>query len=210
MDLVSARKAMVDSQVRTSDVTDTAIHKAMLETRREALCAPDRAFSAYADAVVPIGPGRSLMRAREVGKLLQALRPRPGERALAIAAPYAAVLMARMGLEVEAQESDPHVAAILEPALVEAGVRLTVQSLGQPSGGDWDVVVSEGAVSVVPDAWLEALKPGGRLAAVERDGPIGHARLFVRSGSGATSRRELFDAAPEMLAGFEKRPTFAL
>lgn len=210
MDFVSARKAMVDSQVRTSDVTDVAIHKAMLATPREDFCAPDRAFTAYADAVVPIAPGRSLMRAREVGKLLQALRPKAGERALAIAAPYAAALMARMGLEVTAQESDPHVAAVLEPALKASGVATAVQALGQPAGEGFDLIVCEGGVSAAPQAWLDALKPGGRMAVVERDGPIGHARLFVRGASGATSRLELFDASPEMLAGFEKRPTFAL
>ena len=74
MDLVSARKNMVDSQVRTSDVTNTAIHSAMLNTAREDFCAPERAFAAYADAVVPIAAGRSLMRSRETAKLLQALK----------------------------------------------------------------------------------------------------------------------------------------
>lgn len=210
MDPVSARKAMVDSQVRPSDVTDVAIHQAMLAVPREDFCAPDRAFSAYADVGVPIAPGRSLMQAREVAKLLQALRPRRGERALAIAAPYAAALMAHMGLEVDAQESDPAVAARVEPAVIAAGARLTVQSLNQPCGSGWDVIICEAGVGELPEAWLAALKPGGRLAFVERDGPVGRAQLVVKAGSGATSRRELFDATPPMLAGFEKRPTFAL
>ena len=48
-----------------------------------------------------------------------------------------------MGLEVEAQESDPAVAAVLEPALRAAGVATTVQGLGQPSRSDWDLIVSE-------------------------------------------------------------------
>lgn len=210
MDLVSARKAMVDSQVRTSDVTDIAIQRAMLETHREDFCAPDRTFAAYADAVVPIADGRFLMQAREVGKLLQALRPLPGERALALAAPYAAALMARMGLEVVAQEADGTVAALVEGGIAAAGSELVVADLSTPEGSDWDLIVSEGAVVAVPDAWLKALKPGGRLAVVERDGPVGHARLFVRATSGTISSRDLFDATPPTLAGFEKRPTFAL
>ena len=49
---------------------------------------------------------------------------------------------------------------------------------------------------------------GGTLAVVEREGPMGVARLYVRTGAGATSRRELFDASPDMLAGLDKRPTF--
>ena len=69
MDLVSARRNMVDSQVRTSDVTNTAIHDAMLAIPRERFCAPGREFAAYADAKAPIADGRSLMPAREVGTI---------------------------------------------------------------------------------------------------------------------------------------------
>ena len=208
MDLVSARRNMVDSQVRTSDVTNTAIHDAMLAIPRERFCAPGREFSAYADAKAPIADGRSLMAAREVGKLLQALAPRPGERALCMAAPYAAAVLARMGLSVKAVEASEAAAAVVRPALAEAGVDLAVEPLDQVAGGDWDIIISEGAVSSAPQAWLDALRVGGRLAVVEREGPVGVARLHVRTGAGATSRRELFDASPDMLAGLDKRPTF--
>ena len=208
MDLVSARRNMVDSQVRTSDVTNTAIHDAMLAIPRERFCAPGREFVAYADAKALIADGRSLMPAREVGKLLQALAPRPGERALCVAAPYAAAVLAHMGLSVKAVEAGESAAAVVRPALADAGVELAVEPLDQVSGGDWDIIVSEGAVSSAPQAWLDALRVGGRLAVVEREGPMGVARLYVRTGAGATSRRELFDASPDMLAGLDKRPTF--
>ena len=208
MDLVSARRNMVDSQVRTSDVTNTAIHDAMLAIPRERFCAPGREFAAYADAKALIADGRSLMPAREVGKLLQALAPRPGERALCVAAPYTAAVLAHMGLSVKAVEAGESAAAVVRPALADAGVELAVEPLDQVSGGDWDIIVSEGAVSSAPQAWLDALRVGGRLAVVEREGPMGVARLYVRTGAGATSRRELFDASPDMLAGLDKRPTF--
>lgn len=207
MDFASARQHMVDSQVRTSDVTDFALQAAMRAVPRERFCAPARAFAAYAEAEVEIAPGRKLMAAREVGKLLQAARPRAGERALALAAPYAAALMARMGLEVTAQEEDARAATVLAGALADEGVELRTAPLAEPAAGDWDLIVSEGAVSAVPEAWLKALKPGGRLVVVERDGPVGRASLYVRSGDVA-ARRELFDAAPSMLPGFERKPAF--
>lgn len=208
MDLASARRNMVDSQVRISDVTNPAIVSAMLATPRERLCAPGTAHAAYVDRNVPIAGGRSLMPARDVGKLLQALAPRPGERALCLAAPYSAALLAQMGLTVHAQDSDEAALGVVRPLLEELGVTVTAQRLDQPAGGDWDMIISEGGVGEVPAAWVEALRIGGRLAAVERSGPIGVARLFVRTGAQATSRRELFDAAPEMLAELDRTPTF--
>ena len=111
MDFTAERKAMVDSQVRVNDVTDRAIHLAMMAVPREKFCAPDRAFAAYSEEPVVIAGERRLMPARDVAKLLQAADAREGEKALAIAAPYAAALLARMGVSVTAQESDDAVFA---------------------------------------------------------------------------------------------------
>jgi protein-L-isoaspartate(D-aspartate) O-methyltransferase len=207
MDFVSARKNMVESQVRTNDVTDVDIQDAMRAVARERFCAPARAFAAYAEAEPEICPGRWLMQPRDISKLLQLADPKSGEKALAIAAPYAAAVLARIGLKVTAQEGDARAAAVVGDALDEYGADLQVADLHAPVGGGYDLIVCEAAVAEVPAAWLAALAPGGRLAVVERTGPVGKAKLFVRTASGASSR-EAFDATPPMLGGFEKKPTF--
>ena len=209
MDYAAARKLMVDSQVRVNDVTDRALQAALLDAPRERLLPADRAFAAYAEMEPEIAAGRRLMLPRDVSKLLMALAARPGERALAIAAPYAAVVLARMGLEVTAQESEAAVFEVAGATLADEGVATTVAPLARPAGEGWDVIVSEAAVPVRPDAWLDALKVGGRLAVVERTGPTGKAILYVRGEQGL-SRRELFDAAPPVLAELAPEPTFAL
>lgn len=209
MDLTSARNNMVESQVRTSDVTGLELQHAMRNVARERFCAPARAFAAYAEAEVEIAPGRSLMKARDLGKLLQAAAPKAGEKALAIAAPYAAAVMAHMGLDVTAQEADGRAAVVVEQGLSQSGVALVVQDFAAPTGADYDLIVCEAAVAEAPQAWLDALKPGGRLALVLRDGPVGKARLLLKGERGASSR-ELFDSTPSMLAGFERAPTFQL
>ncbi len=43
----------------------------------------------------------------------------------------------------------------------------------------------------------------------ERDGPMGQARLYLRTGE-AVGARTLFDAAPPILAGFEAPRVFSL
>lgn len=209
MDFAAARKMMVDSQVRVNDVTDRALQAALLAVPRERYCAPDRAFSAYVEVEAEIAGGRRLMLPRDVAKLLNALQARPGERALAIGGPYAAAVLAQMGLKVTAQDADDAVLDVVGPALGEAGVEVVSAPFDRPHGESHDLIVSEGAVAARPDAWLAALAPGGRLAVVERTGPGGRAVLYVRGREGF-SRRELFDAAPDMLPGMAAEPAFAL
>ncbi|HWE48009.1 MAG TPA: protein-L-isoaspartate O-methyltransferase [Caulobacteraceae bacterium] len=208
MDIGQARANMVDTQVRTNDVTDLDLVEAIRVVPRERFCAPARAFAAYADAEPEICPGRWLMRPRDVAKLLQAARPVRGEKALAIAAPYAAAVLAKVGLEVTAQEGDARAVAVVGPALEEAGVVSVTADLATPQGADWDLIVCEGAVGLAPQAWVAALRPGGRLAVVVRDGPVGKARLFVRLENGGESSREVFDATPPVLQGFERQSVF--
>lgn len=209
MDYAAARKVMVDSQVRVNDVTDRALQAALLSTPRERLCAPDQAYVAYAEVAPEITSSRRLMQAREIAKLLQAADAREGERALAIAAPFAAAVLARMGLSVTAQEASGSVFEVVGEALAESGVETVVAPFTAPHGEGWDLIVSEMATPARPEAWLAALRPGGRLVVVERSGPMGRAVLYVRGREGY-SRRELFDAAPQVLAELAPVPTFAL
>src|SRR5947207_14686995 len=98
-DFRAARLNMVESQVRTNDVTDLGVQDAMRVVPREDYCG-GKAHLAYADAEVEYAPGLFLLKPRDVSKLLQAIRPKPGERALAISAPYAAAVLREIGLAV--------------------------------------------------------------------------------------------------------------
>ena len=185
IDFAAQRATMVESQVRVADVTDYALQDAMRTVPREALLPPEVAYLAYADVEVAYAPGRWLLKPRDVAKLLQAVRPQPGERALAIAAPYAAAVLVAMGLQV---------------TRLDEGDLTAVSDV-------YDVVVCEGAVSSVPAAWCEQLRLGGRLGVVVRTGQIGRAELYLRSERDV-GRRDLFDCAPPIMAGFEPKPAF--
>lgn len=207
MDYFAARQNMVESQVRVNDVTDTAIQKAMRTIARERLCAPSQAFAAYGEVDAEIAPGRYLMKPRDVSKLIHALEPKPGEKALCLGAPYAAAVLAEVGLNVVAQEGDARANAVTELYLKELGVEVVTADLLRPAGTDYDIIITEGAVTQVPAQWLEALKVGGRLGVVHRDNAVGHAHVHLRLEQGA-SAREVFDSTPRMLPGFEKTVAF--
>jgi protein-L-isoaspartate(D-aspartate) O-methyltransferase len=184
-DFAAARLNMVESQVRIADVTDVRIHDVMRTLPRETFMPPERAFQAYADLEVEYAPGRWLLKPRDVAKLVHALRPMPGERALAISAPYAGAVIAALGVQV---------------TTAEAG-----DDLPQ---GPFDIVVCEGAVARAPDSWMTVLAMNGRLGVVERSGMVGKACLYVKAADGI-GRRELFDGFPPVLAGFEPQHGFA-
>jgi len=187
-DNAAARLNMVESQVRPADVTDVRLHDAMRALEREEFLPPAKAYLAYADIEVEYAPGRWLLKPRDVAKLLQVVRPMPGERALAIAAPYAAAVLERLGLAV---------------------TRLDEGDLSQPPAGEaYDLIVCEGAVGRVPAAWLSALAPRGRLGVVERDGPVGKACVYLRTEDGV-GRREVFDSTPPVMPGFAAEHGFA-
>jgi len=207
MDFTAARNNMVESQVRVNDVTDEGLQHAMRHVQRERLCAPARAFGAYGEVESPIAPGRALMKPRDIAKLLQAIEPKAGEKALAIAAPYAAAVMAKLGVSVIEQEGDPRAMAVVEPYLKELGVTTVTADLKAPSGAQYDVIIAEGAVAELPASWLKALKVGGRLAVVLRAGAMGRARVYIRLEHGF-SEREVFDSAPSVLPGFEPAASF--
>ena len=178
VDFAAARDIMVDSQVRTQDVTDLAIQDAMRAFPREGLVPAGKGWIAYADTEIEYAPGRWMLRPRDVAKLLQAIGPRAGERALAISAPYAGAILSLMGLSVSRVDAR------------------------DPVGGTFDVIVCEGAVGRTPVGWPMALTIGGRLGVVERDGPVGQAHLYFRTADTIASRA-VFDCTPPNMAGFE-------
>ncbi|MBI1683236.1 protein-L-isoaspartate O-methyltransferase family protein [Caulobacter hibisci] len=186
-DFAAARLNMVESQIRTADVTDLPLQDALRVVPRENLVPAGKGYLAYADAEVEYAPGRALMRPRDIGKLLQIIKPRAGEKALAIAAPYAAVVLETMGLAV---------------------TRLDGDDLAAVPGGEYDVIVCEGGVPKAPGAWTAALALHGRLGVVERQGPVGRATLYVRAEDGVGARA-VFDSTPSLLAGFPVEAGFA-
>ncbi len=190
LDFGAARLNMVENQVRTNDVPDLDIQDAMRVVEREQFCSPEKRYLAYAQAPVEYAPGWFLMEPRDVSKLLQAIAPRPGERALAIAAPYAAAVLRKIGL------------AVTE---LKAGDDLKAAVPGEP----YPVIVCEMGVAETPQTWKDSLAVGGRLGVVERRGPVGKAKLFTRGEDALVACREIFDSTPPIMPGFQAALSFA-
>jgi protein-L-isoaspartate(D-aspartate) O-methyltransferase len=216
-DFATARRHMVDGQVRTADVTDLRILGAMQDVPRERFVPPEAAGLAYLDLDLAVGPGgsggRRLLRPMVLGKLLQAADIGAADRVLDVgcATGYAAAILARFAADVIALEEDAGLAETARKALAaESKVKVAVGPLvqGWTQGGPYDVILLEGSTEVPPHALCRQLKDGGRLVCVLGSGPDGRAVVYSRSGDDI-GYRLFFDAAAPLLPGFAKAPEFA-
>jgi protein-L-isoaspartate(D-aspartate) O-methyltransferase len=215
-DFATARRNMVDGQVRTTNVTDLRVIAAMLEVPRETFVAPANAALAYLDLDVPVGEGagaRRLLKPQVVAKLLQAADLAATDRVLDVgcATGYGAALLARIAAQVVALEQDPALAQTARAALAglpNVSVQSGTLSEGWPQGGPYGAIVLEGATEVAPQALFRQLKDGGRLVCVLGSGPGAKGVVYRRSGE-ETGGRAVFDAAAPLLPGFVRPLEFA-
>ncbi|MEJ6394198.1 protein-L-isoaspartate O-methyltransferase [Gymnodinialimonas sp. 2305UL16-5] len=213
-DFTQRRITMVDTQVRPSDVTKLTILDAMLSVPRETYV-PDAARDlAYMDNPIALGGDRYLLDPRAIAKMLDAIEPTPQDLVLEIGAGggYTTALLAYLAEAVVALESDEDLARDAETALSDHGVdnAAVIQGdlvSGSAKHGPFDAVAIFGGVEDVPAEIIDQLKENGRIAAIFMDGPLGEARLGIKSG-GQVSWRMIFNATATVLPGFANVPSF--
>jgi protein-L-isoaspartate(D-aspartate) O-methyltransferase len=213
-DYAAAREAMVDSQVRPSDVTRYPIIEALLYVPREEYVPEAMKPVAYLGEHVPLEPGRVLLDPRVFAKMLDALNVGPKDLVLDVGCGmgYSSAVLARMCEAVIALEEDPDLARRAEEILSRNGVDNAVVETGplvegKANHGPFDAVIIEGSIEVLPAALAAQLKPGGRIVAVFGDGRYGYARLGINTPAGIAWRR-IFDATAPVLPGFNETKAF--
>ena len=208
------RLQMVNCQLRTGDVVDQEVLSAFLDTPREPFVAVECRPLAYVDRETPALGARTrrLLRPLTLARMLQAAGVNAGDRALDVGggSGYGAALLDAMGAKVVALESDPGAAAAAR-GLLAGRERVTVVEGPLPEGaaqiGPFDVIVVEGAFRVAPDPLVAQLADGGRLVGIDAILGASQAALYEKR-AGGVSWRALFEAAADVLDGFEPALTF--
>jgi protein-L-isoaspartate(D-aspartate) O-methyltransferase len=216
------RVNMVESQVRTADVTDRRIIQAMLDVPREIFVSAGLQALAYMDEAVPLTrsangrTGRELLAPRTFAKLIQLAEIEPEAAVLdfGCASGYSTAVLARLARLVVAVEVDASLAARASEALrglhIDNAVVIAGElQAGAPTHAPFDAMVLEGAVVDVPHGLLEQLKDGGRLVAVVAEAGFGRAQVWRRAGK-TFAARPAFDAGAGPLPGFSREPVFSL
>jgi protein-L-isoaspartate(D-aspartate) O-methyltransferase len=183
----------------------------MGEVARERFVPAGRLPLAYADALVPLKPGRDLNSPMAIGRLLTQAAPREGEKALLVGAAtgYAAALLERLVGSLVAVEEDEELAGHAKAALAGTAVELVVASLagGWVAGAPYDLILIDGAVERVPDALIGQLRDGGRLAAAIVEQGVTRLAIGRKAGEGF-AMAAFADAAAAVLPGFAKPRAF--
>ena len=119
-DTATARRMMVDGQVRTADVTNLDLIGAMLAVPRELFVPPALADQAYLDSDIALGGGRALLKPMVLAKLIQGAHVGAGDRVLDVgcATGYSSAVLSRLAGSVVALEEDAALAQRARDALV--------------------------------------------------------------------------------------------
>ena len=214
LDYAQARRLMVDCQLRTFDVNDVPVLDAFEAIARERFVPAGREDFAYIDQTLRLGPeGRAVAAPMLLARLIQALAIQPGDKALDVGTGYGygAAILNHLGAKVTALDSSADLVAGARERLADAtGIEIVQGPIaaGAPTSGPFEAILVNGRIETRPQALLDQLADGGRLACVMGPDRAAKATLFVRAGD-AFGARPLFDAALPALGAFAAEAGFA-
>jgi len=216
MNLEQARFNMIEQQIRPWDVLDPSVLELLHVVHREDFVPEAHRPQAFVDTDLPLTATRRMLSPKVEARLLQELHVQRHEKVMEIGAAtgHLAALLGHKAQRVIALEADAGLAAQATANLKRAGV-LNVTVLNQDGAAGlaqeepFDVILLSGSVASVPQALLNQLKVGGRLAAIVGGEPVMRAVLISRTGANEFATAELFDTVAGRLPGFAEAPAFS-
>ena len=183
-DFSAARRAMIDSQLRTSGVTDAVVVEAMGRVPREDFVPDAARGNAYIDRAIPLGDGHALPAPLFHGKVLSEAAPTAVDHAMVVGC------------------GSGYLAALLAPLVGELEQVTAASAATRKSGkGRTTLLIVDGAIEHLPKGLAAELAEGGRIVTglVER----GVTRLATgRKIGGAVALLPLAEIGIPVLAEF--------
>ena len=148
-DTSTSRRAMIDSQLRTSGVNEEYVLARMLAVPREDFLPADKAAVAYIDRAVSLGaaqdPGGHLAAPLFYGKLLLEAQPARDDRVLVV------------------EGGTGYLAELLRPLVASLATIPAAEAAGGSGAGDYTLIVVDGAIEQLPDSLAARLADDGRI-----------------------------------------------
>jgi protein-L-isoaspartate(D-aspartate) O-methyltransferase len=207
-----ARFNMIQQQIRPWGVLDAAVVEALAALPRESFVPDAYRGLAYADIEIPLGETSQMLAPKIVGRLLQALELKPGERVLEIGtgSGYVTACLRRLGVQVVSVEIDVDLAAAARGRLTALKLdRVEVREgdglAGAVAGGPFDAIVVTGSLptdAAVPRL-LNQLAIGGRLVCIIGQTPVMECIRITRIAGQEVRRESLFETSVPALLKVE-------
>ncbi len=214
MDFEAARVKMVENQIRTTDVTSHSVLNAFFAVPRENFVPDKSKLLAYVDCDIEVAPGRFLMEASPLAKLLQLGAITKDDKVLDVGCGtgYVSAVLSLLAGRVIALESNEELAAQAKTNLAALGYdNVTVVGgdleKGHAADAPYDVIFLNGSIEQLPQGLLDQLGEDGRLITVIGYGHAARATVFMRE-RGAFSENVFFNASIKPLPGFAKAKEF--
>lgn len=143
----AARKAMIDSQLRTSGVNADFVLQRMNAVPREQFVPATARSHAYIDRAVPLGEGRFLAAPVVHGMMLQEAQPSVQDKALLV------------------DGGSGYLAELLRPLVASLDVvaAADADAAAAAKGGDFTLLLVDGAAEQLPASLLARLADNGRV-----------------------------------------------
>ena len=215
-DFATTRHNMVESQIRTNKVTDTAIIDAFEAVPRELFVPNHLRGVAYVDEDLDLDNGRVLMEPMVFARLLQMALPDSADEVLDIACGcgYSTAILSRLAGTVYGIEQDEFLVSSANDRLGSLDVDNAAVVAGNPLNGygkkaPYSLIVIGGGVERIPVPITEQLADGGRLVTIlcGNGARQGNAVLVEKFGN-TVSKRVVFDASVPLLPEFRNEPKF--
>jgi protein-L-isoaspartate(D-aspartate) O-methyltransferase len=140
-----ARRAMIDSQLRTSGVNEPFILAAMARVAREDFVPESARGAAYIDRAIPLGEGRFLAAPLVHGMMLTEAAPKLSDKALLIG------------------DGKGYLAALLTPLVGSLDAVTPADAATKSGKGEYSLIVIDGAAEELPASIEKLLAEDGRL-----------------------------------------------
>lgn len=214
IDVASARRQMIEQQVRAWEVLDQRVLETMNRVPREEFAPPAYRELAFADLRVPLGHGQSMLPPKLEGRILQSLEILPEDRVLEVGtgSGFFAACLGALSRSVRSIDIYPEFVAMARANLRRAGVHNvaveTLDAMTLSADGAYDVIALTGSLPVYDARFERALAAGGRLFAVVGTGPVMEAQRITRTGPEEWLRETLFETSVEPLVHAPRPPRF--